>query len=158
MTLSQKIAVALHDRSSESTVVEAAEDACKVVLRLREASGVGVALEALEFSTTRRDAWSPDALRAWGDRIASRLTYLMEPLVVLELDPIGGEAEIRSQTPTRRGEQYSYYQIRLHKDGGLRLVRTLFNAEERTKTPGLCRFTNEVLERLVDDLEGSVAV
>ena len=55
----------------------------------------------------------------WGERLAGRVTYLMEPLKVFEIDAGGGEVQIRSQSPTARADQRGYYEIRLFKQGSL---------------------------------------
>ena len=68
-----------------------------------------------------------EALRGWGDRLAARLTYLMEPLVVLEVDAQAGEAELRSQAPTPRGDRRSFYEVRLRREGSLHLRRVAFD-------------------------------
>ena len=157
MNLSQKIVAALNDRNDESSVIEASAGDSRVSLKVRERSAVGVALDALDFTSSHRAEWSDDALSAWAQRIATRLTYLMEPLVLLEIDSIGGEVELRSQSLTRRGDLLSYYQIRLNRLGDLHFTRVVFDADSRRRVPGVCRFTLEALERLVDDLEASAA-
>ncbi len=47
----------------------------------------------------------------------------MEPLKVLEIDSGGGEVQIRSQSPTTRNEQRGYYEMRLFRQGLLRMER-----------------------------------
>ena len=59
----------------------------------------------------------PRSLRAWGDRLAARVTYLMEPLVVQEVDAEAGQAELRSQSPTPRADRRSFYEVRLRREG-----------------------------------------
>ena len=71
--------------------------------------------------------WSSEALNAWGERLAARVTYLLEPLKVLEIDAGGGEVQIRSQAPTARAEQRGFYEVRLYKQGTLRLERFVFD-------------------------------
>src|SRR5262249_6011764 len=104
-----------------------------------------------------RAEWTSDALRAWGERLAGRVSYLMEPLKVLEVDPAGGEVQIRSQNPTTRSEQRGYYEVRLFEDGTLRMERLAFDEATRQRRPIPCQFTREVLERLADDIAASVA-
>src|SRR5206468_2353046 len=106
--------------------------------------------------TTARDHWSSSDLKAWGERIAARVTYLMEPLVVIEHDAVAGELEIRSHAPTARGEQRAYYEARLGQNGTLRLSRIAFDDASRRRRPASCQMTREVLERLADDLVASV--
>src|SRR4051812_39118424 len=115
MTLSPKIAAALDgpDAGALPCDVTIEEGAHRLVLHLTASGPVGLAFAALDFRTEARPEWTPESLKAWGDRIAARVTYLMEPLVVLEQDTQAGEVEIRSHAPTARGECRAYYEIRI---------------------------------------------
>jgi hypothetical protein len=160
MSLSKKIAAALDENTKAynfpcSVAVEEAES--RLVLHLTGLDTVGVAFTSLEFATTRRTDWSSEALRGWGDRLASRVTYLMEPLKVIESYAQGGEVQIRSQRPTPRDDQRSYYEVRLFRQGTLRMQRYVFDQETRERRQTPCQLTREVLERLADDIAASVA-
>jgi hypothetical protein len=160
MSLSREIAGALDARPEAGGLpcdVAVADGPHRLLLRLTAAGPVGLAFESLEFATSARPAWTTEALRGWGDRLAARLTYLMEPLVVLEVDADGGEVELRSQVPTARDGLRAYYEVRLHRDGTLRLGRVAFDEATRRRRPAPCQVTREVLERLADDLVASVA-
>jgi hypothetical protein len=159
MSLSKKIAAALDENTKAynfpcSVTVE--EGPSRLTLDLTGLDTVGVAFKNLEFATSGRTDWSSEALRGWGERIAARVTYLMEPLKVVETDSHGGEVQIRSQRPTPRDEQHSYYEVRLFRQGILHLERYLFDHETRARRPTLCQLTREVLERLADDIAASV--
>jgi len=97
MSLSKKIAAAL-DENTKAYVLPctvAVEDGPnRLTLHLTALDAVGLAFTALEFATTSRTEWSSEALKEWGDRLSSRVTYLMEPLKVLEIDAGGGEVQI----------------------------------------------------------------
>jgi hypothetical protein len=160
MSLSQKIAAALDENTRAyhlpcSVTVE--EGTNRLTLNLTALDSVGMAFDSLEFTTAERADWSSDALRAWGERLASRVTYLLEPLKVIEIDAGGGEVQIRSQSPTTRADQRGFYEVRLFKNGALRLERCVYNdiSRQRHRTP--CQFTREVVERLADDIVASVA-
>ena len=60
---------------------------------------------------------------------SSRVTYLMEPLKVLEIDAGGGEVQIRSQSPTARDAERGYYEMRLFRQGILRMERFTFDEQ-----------------------------
>jgi hypothetical protein len=159
MTLSQKIAAALEAQPAAGALpcaLTVATEAHRLTIQLIAAGPVGLAFDTLEFATLARTDWTPEALRDWGNRIAARLTYLMEPLVVLEHDQLGGEVELRSQPPTARSAQRSYYEARLSRQGTLRLSRVAFDEATRQRRPISCQMTIEVLERLADDLVASV--
>jgi hypothetical protein len=115
-----------------------------------------MAFDSLDFATTSRPEWSSESLRSWGERLAARVTYLMEPFKVLEVDADGGEVKIRSQSPTTRGERRSYYEIRLSKPGTLRMERITFDEASRQRRLSSCQLTREVLERLADDIVASL--
>jgi hypothetical protein len=159
MSLSQKIAAAL-DENTKAYVLPctvAVEDGPnRLTLHLTALDTVGLAFTALEFVTTGRPEWSSDALKEWGDRLSSRVTYLMEPLKVLEVDAGGGEVQIRSQSPTPRAERRGYYEVRLFRQGSLRMERFVLDEAARHRGPTPCQFTREVLERLADDIAASV--
>jgi len=160
MTLSREIVAAVDacpDPLEAPREVTAAEGPHRLTLHLNATGPVGLAFDALDFATESRPEWSAEALRGWGDRLTARLTYLMEPLVVLEHDPIDGEVEIRSQSPTSRSGRRAYYEVRLHPRGTLRLSRVVYDEATRRRQPASCQLTREALERLTDDLVACVA-
>ena len=162
MTLSQKIADAVETHAQQVSpgvpgTVYASTDAHWIALGDAVGGPVGVAFGDLAFAAVDPDPLltGPD-LRAWGDRLTARLTYLMEPLVVLEVDGIAGSAELRSQVPTARGDVRSFYEVRLGHDQSLRLQRISFDAATRRRQPTPCQLTGEMLTRLADDLVTSL--
>lgn len=155
MTLSRKIAAALDENTRVidppyTLVVEDGPD--RVSLQIAALDSVGVALDALEYAALDRKEWTPQALNAWGERLSGRLTYLMEPVQILETDAGAGEVLLRSRAPSRRGDARHYYEIWLRRDGTCRVERVSFDEVERLRAPARCHFTREVVERLADDL------
>jgi hypothetical protein len=110
----------------------------------------------MEFACVGRDEWSPQALKDWADRLTKRVTYLMEPLKVIEIDAAGGEVQVRSQSPTPRIDERGYYEMRLFRNGSLRLERFAYDDASRQRRAVPCQLTREVLERLADDVAASV--
>jgi hypothetical protein len=160
MSLSQKIAAALDARAVSEPYpceVSVADGAHRIGLHdVTVAGPVGLAFTCLDFATTARGKWSADDIKAWADRIAARVTYLMEPLVVLERDIGRGEVVLRSGAPTPRAQQRAYYEVLLGGMGTFRLSRIVFDEATRQRRAADCHLTREVLERLVDDLVASV--
>jgi len=155
MSLSRKIAAEVDDlvkTCAPPLCITAEEGPHKIALPVSLATAVGVECEGFDFTVADRSDLSIDELKAWGGRVASRLTYLMEPLSILEADPVGGEVVLRSQSPTPRDGRRSYYEAHLRKTGVLRFDRVTYDEAARKRRPVSCKFTNEVLERLVDDL------
>jgi hypothetical protein len=158
MNLSQKIAAALDgpDAAVLPCDVAIADTAHRLVIHLTASGPVGLAFGSLDFTTGAKHDWSPEDLKAWGDRLAARVTYLMEPLVVLEQDALAGEVEIRSHAPSARGDCRSFYEIRIGRAGVLHLERITFDETTRRRRPIDCMMTREVLERLIDDVAACV--
>ncbi len=154
MNLSQKIAAALDGPDAAVLPCDVAieDTAHRLVVHLTASGPVGLAFGSFDFTTTARPGWTPESLKAWGDRIAARVTYLMEPLVVLEQDVLAGAVEIRSHAPTSRGESRAYYEIRIKNGGELHLGRVAFDEATRRRRALDCMMTREVLERLIDDI------
>jgi hypothetical protein len=129
----------------------------RLTLSLTALDTVGVAFDTLEFVATDRTDWSSDGLRAWGERLAARVTYLLEPLKVIEIDAGGGEVQIRSQAPSTRAQQRGFYEVRLYKQGSLRMERFVYNDATRERQRTACQLTREVVERLADDIAASTS-
>ena len=160
MSLSQKIAAAIDENTRAYILpctVTVEDGPNRLTLNLTALDTVGVAFDTLEFVATDRTDWSSDALRAWGERLAARVTYLLEPLKVIEIDAGGGEVQIRSQAPTARAQQRGFYEVRLYKQGSLRMERFVYNDATRERQRTACQLTREVVERLADDIAASTA-
>ncbi len=152
MSLSRKIADAVEAAGAPPCPIQAEAGPHRLALQLTASGPVGLAFDGLDFADADRLDLSAEALRAWGDRLAARVTYLMEPLVVQEVDAEAGQVELRSQTPTPRADRRSFHEVRLHREGLLRLRRLAFDDATRRRGVVPCQMTLEVLERLADDL------
>jgi hypothetical protein len=106
--------------------------------------------------TLRRTAGAVPDLRAWADCVATRVTGLLEPLRVVEVDPARSEAQLRSHKPTQRGDQRAYYEVMLTGGGDATLRR--YQVAEGT---GLHReqvafaLTHEALAKAAADIAGA---
>jgi hypothetical protein len=90
-------------------------------------------------------------LNANAMRLAARLSYLAEPIRVLEVDAIAGEAQLRSSPPKKIDSGIEYFEIRFSKDGDIALRRYRQTGDEsRCEIPA--PMTLETLGRVVDDL------
>jgi hypothetical protein len=156
MSLSKKIVAGLDEHGGPNLLLACEDGPNRLTLDIELATPVGVSCRWLEFVTSARSAWSTGELKAWGDRIAARVTYLMEPLVVLEADAEEIEVSLRSKVPTTRDDRRSYYEIRLNRAGMLRMERIAYDEVARTRKSTAFQLTREILERLIDDLVASV--
>ncbi|MBY0525655.1 MAG: hypothetical protein K2R98_19780 [Gemmataceae bacterium] len=92
-------------------------------------------------------------LRAWANRATSRVTGLLEPLRLVEVDGSRLEAQLRSQTPTARDDRRFYYEVLLRANG-LATVRRYQASQPSSHHREQVGFalTHEVLAKLAADL------
>lgn len=122
---------------------------------MQSAEGVGCALTQLDMVEERRKVLNPDDLCRWAEWICGRVTYLLEPLGVVEVDRQSGVAVVRSKPPHRRGDRIAYYEMLADRNHHASLRR--YQYDVRSKKRGAVTFplTHEQLEILVDDLAES---
>jgi hypothetical protein len=93
-------------------------------------------------------------LRAYAERIIERLSYLEEPLALLELDAVDGIAQLRSSPPEAEEEQSTYWEIIVRVDPHLKvnLVRYRWTAGQPEREPVVYPATFATLGRIAQDL------
>ena len=114
------------------------------------------ALGCLVWELTLRRAAEPAAgetLAAWAERAAGRVTGLLEPLKVLEVDVTRDQALLRSGAPARRGEQVFYYEVILTgvRAAAVRRYRAERQGDARREQVAFA-LTHEALAKLAADL------
>jgi hypothetical protein len=154
MSLNRKIDDALDATVAPGPVV-IENDTRRVTLDVVASGPVGLAFSTLTIAALTPEDRTSESLASWAESLAARVTYLMEPLTLLEHDPGAGELVLRSHSPTARGDVRAYYEIRLDRNGTLMLSRVAFDEATRRRRPAPCQMTREVLERLVDDCVAS---
>src|SRR5262245_652152 len=108
-----------------------------------------------EVDATRTSPLPEDgaALEAHARKAAGRVTGLLEPLRLVEIDRGHHVALLRSDSPANKGDAVSYYEVRFHGRNRLTLAR--FQASKgspaQRKTVPFA-LTHEALAKVVDDL------
>jgi len=104
--------------------------------------------------TLARTAESSHALtlQAWASQVADRVTGLLEPLKLHEVDETRQEAILRSESPARKGDALFYYEVRLSG-----LTTAVVHRYSASKTvPGRTQIsfalTHETLAKLAGDI------
>jgi hypothetical protein len=92
-------------------------------------------------------------LKARAEQISKRVTGLLEPLRLLEVDSGGNVALLRSEQPGQHGDERFYYEVLLEGNGGaaLRRFQVPRTGEPRRQQVAFT-LTHEVLGKLVRDL------
>lgn len=84
---------------------------------------VGCLVWELTLQRSTRLEGGAAELQEWASRAAHKVNSLLEPLKVLEVDATRGEAILRSQQPTVRGDDLFYFEVLLRDSGSARLQR-----------------------------------
>ncbi len=158
MSLSRKIAAAVAERTAQDAGSLAIEEGpCRLVLELTLASTVGVACDRLEFESSALEPRTFEAARSWAQRLSERVTYLLEPLKIMEADAASGAVLLRSAAPNHRDGRRTYFEATVTPEGRFTLTRHAFDEANRQRQAVACQLTIETLERLADDLAATVS-
>jgi hypothetical protein len=104
--------------------------------------------------TLTRTAEPPETLtlQSWAAQIADRVTGLLEPLKVHEVDETSQEAVLRSEKPARKNDDLSYYEIRLNGLTSAVVHRYAANREVTGRTQISFALTHETIAKLAGDV------
>lgn len=117
------------------------------------ADSVGCRLTAVEAARATSMAEDNDALEAHARKAAGRVTGLMEPLRLVEVDRGQHVAVLRSDAPPVKGDAVHYYEVKF--TGRSRVTVERFKANKAGKAGREVipfALTHEALAKLVDDL------
>jgi hypothetical protein len=108
---------------------------------------------ATELSVSRAAAPASAAdLTRWAVRSAQRITGLLEPLKVIEVDATRWEAILRSDPPADRGDRVLYYELLLRGTHAATLHRFQADRTGGKREPVPFALTHEAIAKLAGDL------
>lgn len=117
---------------------------------------VGCACDLLSVSSTKLAGASVDRLKAISETITARLTYLLEPICLLEVDADRCALQLRSNPPQQGDDGAAYYELVVER-GGQASLRRYRKPPGQPRQPIAAHVTREVLLRLAGDLEQAMA-
>jgi hypothetical protein len=126
---------------------QARVDGLRVRLQLADWDRLGCLLERLEITEAQGGF-----LRLDPARIEAKVTYLGEPLAVIEAEEHGKKTILRSAPPRRDGEEVSFFEMVLDRSEGLSLVRYAFDRVRGERFTVPAPLTVSTLDRLLTDL------
>jgi hypothetical protein len=130
-----------------------ADQGWHVTVTADRSDGLGCLLWELNL---QRDGSAGTDVQAWATRAAARISGLMEPLKVVEVDSSRQEAQLRSESPLQRGDKRCYYELLLSGLGTATLRRyQSFNGNGKREQMTFA-LTHEVLTKLVGDVAASI--
>ena len=116
---------------------------------------IGCSLQTLAHTTDKLAQATMDELKATSNKLTQKLTYLLEPIGLVEVDADRCAVQLRSIPPRKNEDATSYYELLVRRGGDISLSRY-------EKRPGQPRhivpanITREVLVRLADDFVAAV--
>lgn len=155
MTLTEQARAAL--QSATGPIHLSIEEATqRLDCELSTVDSLACAFLGFVLSTAALSGATPERLKRLGEKLAGRLTYLLEPISPIEIDHERCVVQLRSNPPEREANRTSYYELIVERGGALRLCRY-------AKTPGDVRqsipvnVTREVFFRLINDFSDAAA-
>jgi hypothetical protein len=150
--LLQKLADWRPDSERQTLKVEHPAGGWKAVVSAERSDSLGCLLHEVTLVRTAPLA-SEASLAEQANGIASRVAGLLEPLRVVEVDEEHQLAQLRSQSPAKRGESLQYYEVLRHGDGTTRLGRYQASPQPGGKRQAIpFALTHEALAKVVRDL------
>ena len=153
MTLENMLRQQLNDPDPGGFHLDAAEWRLTVAAEKRDSLSCALNELALERSTPIKEE-----LHAWATRVAERVTGLIEPLKLVEVDQPVGKALLRSETPTMRDGKSFYYELLLERTSRTsaslrRYAGDRTGGEKRAAVPFV--LTNDAIVKVVADIVGA---
>jgi hypothetical protein len=127
--------------------IQAMVGGLQVRLKLADWDRLGCLLERLEITHARGGTLGLDPAR-----IEAKVTYLGEPLAVIEAEEDGGKTILRSAPPRRDGEEVCFFEMVLDRSEGLSLVRYAYDRLRKERLTVPAPLTISTLDRLLTDL------
>jgi hypothetical protein len=125
-------------------------DAGRIEADLVAVDAIGCSFQTLGLSTAKLADASLDELKALSETLTEKLTYLLEPIGVVEADADRCSIQLRSSPPQKGEDETSYYELMVRRGGDITLSRySKKTGQLRQIIPA--HVTREVLGRLADD-------
>jgi hypothetical protein len=127
----------------------------RVEADLLAVDAIGCSFQTLAYSTDKLAGASLDELKEISQSLTATLTYLLDPIGLIEADADRCAVQLRSNPPQKGDDGTSYYELLVRRGGDISLSRY-------SKKPGQLRqivpahVTREVLGRLADDFVAAV--
>lgn len=142
--------------ASDNDVLTVTDADWTAEVKAQRCETLGCLVRELTLRHNPPEGATPPGLKEWAGRIAARVTGLLEPLRLLEVDDVRRTAVLRSNEPARQDDDVSYYELLL--DGGgtanLRRYRAPRKPGVRRETIGFA-LTHEALAKVASDIAAS---
>jgi hypothetical protein len=111
---------------------------------------IGCSFQTLGLSTSKLSGAELEQLKDISQKLTEKLTYLLEPIGLVEADADRCSIQLRSSPPKKGEDETSYYELMVRRGGDITLSRySKKSGQLRQIVPA--NVTREVLVRLADD-------
>ena len=86
-------------------------------VRLQAVDRLACEVESISVTDPSLATAQTDQLRQLADRLAEDLSYLEERLIVLEVDQVAHDVQLRSNRPREDDERRSYFEVHVSRQG-----------------------------------------
>jgi len=116
---------------------------------------IACSFQTLGLSTSKLSGVELERLKEISQALTEKLTYLLEPIGLVEADADRCSIQLRSSPPKKGEDETSYYELMVRRGGDITLSRySKKSGQLRQIVPA--NVTREVLVRLADDFIGAV--
>jgi len=128
----------------------------RVEADLLAVDAIGCSFQTLGYSTDRLSSATLEELKSISQALTAKLTYLLEPIGLVEADADRCSVQLRSSPPQKGEDGTSYYELMVRRGGDITLSR-YSKQTGRLRHIVPAHVTREVLGRLADDFVAAVS-
>lgn len=137
--------------SAGPQTIDVTEGGQRFVSELAAVDSLGCAFTSFTLTSQKLANAKIDELKKIAEALSARLTYLLEPIQPIEVDPDQCIIQMRSVPPQKNDTRTSYYELLVRKGGELSLVRYAKDTNSSIRQCVPAQVTREVFVRLVQD-------
>ncbi|TWT75562.1 hypothetical protein Pla123a_30720 [Posidoniimonas polymericola] len=155
MPLAQTLAGKLNAAQIDGTVVSAAENGDRLLVRVDQAGALALSLFELRLETDKLTAAPMPHVKQVATQLTEKITYLLEPICPVESDAEACVVQLRSTKPQQGVEGVCYYELLVKTGGAIGLCR-YEKAKGALRREVAMNLTKEVVTRLAADFLAAV--
>jgi hypothetical protein len=144
--------------TTPTTVLVVDPAICEMAVDFTAIDTMSCSLSEMRLNVPSLATSGTDELQAWANALCQQVTYLLESIGTLEIDPTNNQVLIRSTPPQQQSNVTKFYEIILASQTGGHFTLRRYQATPGSagRVPVDISITHEVLYRLVDDLVATI--
>jgi hypothetical protein len=144
--------------TTPTTVLVVDPAICELAVDFTAVDTMSCSLSEMRLNVPSLATSGTDELQAWANALCQQVTYLLESIGTLEIDPTNKQVLIRSTPPQKQSNVTKFYEIILASQTGGHFTLRRYQATPGSagRVPVDISITHEVLYRLVDDLVATI--